>query len=389
MSRSLVRFLFLGDPRTDRRIKNLISLFQDCNYEAELIFATPGERKIDDLAIGGATAKQLFLEHSHGVKMFLQYDLLLKDELRNAKRCDILFACELYSLNAAATAKKDGAVRKLFYDARELYTELPSVAKKFFKKWYWKRWERKGLKQTDLLIVTAPDDVDAIRHVHHFLPPDIVIRNLPKKEELKPNTYLRDLYSISLNKKIFVYIGGLQRDRGLERMIDMMKSLQGEAVFVLIGNGASKENLLKQCFELDLRSSVFFHPSVESEKVVEVLSSGDIGISLIEEHSKSYALALPSKIFEYMLAGLPVISSPLKQVKDLFDKTEGILFARPDNPDELMEICRLAMAMSSDIRLKTKIYVEAYNHYTFEMDGEALKNFITIHPASSVTNPIQ
>jgi spore maturation protein CgeB len=125
---------------------------------------------------------------------------------------------------------------------------------------------------------------------------------------------------------------------------------------------------------------VLFHPAIASEPVVNILSSADIGISLIEQHSKSYELALPSKIFEYMLAGLPVISSPLKQVKDLFNNSEGMVFAHPDNSKELLEACHLAMRMSRDILLKTKIHIGAYNTYTFECDAETFRNFLTQHP---------
>ncbi len=385
MSQPSIRFLFLGDIQTDRRINNFIGFFRDWGYEVELIFATPGERKSGDITFEGIQTKQLPLKESHGAKMFLQYDLLLKDELRNLRSCDIIFACELYSLNAAANSKKNRGAKKLFYDAREIYTELPSVAKKFFKKMYWKRWEHQGLKQTDLVIVTAPDDADAIRQVHSFLPPSILIRNLPKKEDLKPNTYLRDLYDIPLEKKIFVYVGGLQQDRGLEKMIDAAFLLQDKAAFIMIGEGASKESLQLKTKEMNIESNVFFHPSIESEKVIEILTSADIGVSLIEQHSKSYELALPSKVFEYMLAGLPVVSSPLKQVKDLFNTSEGVLFADPENSEELLSACDKAMLMSGDVELKTKIYVDAYNRYTFEVETEVLKTYLTANSDSEFT----
>ncbi len=387
MNKPLIRFLFLGDPRTDRRVKNFISFFHNCNYDVELIFATPGQRKSGEVFIEGVLARQLPLEQSGGVKMFLQYDLLLKDELRTVKWCDVLFACELYSLNAAANSKKERGAGKLFYDSRELYTELPSVTKTFLKKWYWKKWERKGLQQTDLVIVTAPDDADAVRKVHGFLPPNVLVRNLPKKEELKPNSYLRNLYAIPLEKKIFVYVGGLQQERGLEKMIDAISLMKEKAVFVIIGEGSSKEHLQLKCRELNLEGNIFFHPSIESGKVIEVLNSADVGVSLIEQNSKSYALALPSKVFEYMLAGLPVISSPLKQVKDLFNSTDGILFVDPYKSDELLSVCQRAIIMSSDIELKTKIYVDTYNHYTFDVDAVSLQNllvstFDTLNPAT-------
>jgi glycosyltransferase involved in cell wall biosynthesis len=295
----------------------------------------------------------------------------------------------LYSLRAAASAKQNGKAKRLFYDARELYTELPTVAGKPLKKWYWKRWERKGLKQTDLVIVTAPDDAEAIQNVYGFLPESILVRNLPKREELKSNNYLREYFSIPAEEKIFVYIGGSQKERGLSKMIDAVSVLQNEAAFVMIGDGPIKEELQKVVNQMHLQENVFFHPSINSERTIEILASADIGISLIEQHSKSYELGLPSKVFEYMLAGLPVISSPLKQVKDLFDRTEGILFADPADSSELFHASKKAIELSSDSKLRNRIHSEAYKNFTFETDAKPFKTFLTQHPTPDTRPPLQ
>ena len=163
-------------------------------------------------------------------------------------------------------------------------------------------------------------------------------------------------------------------------MLDIMSLLKDAAAFIMIGDGAIKEILQKKCNELNLGSAVFFHPSLDSERVIEVLASADIGVSLIEQHSKSYELALPSKVFEYRLAGLPVISSPLKQVRDIFNEKAGIVFVHPDRSHELLNACRLALQMSSDIELKTEIHVEAYNNYTLETDAKIFRNFLAQLP---------
>jgi len=43
------------------------------------------------------------------------------------KRVDVVMACDLYSLTAAAEMRKQARARIAIYDAREIYTELPSV----------------------------------------------------------------------------------------------------------------------------------------------------------------------------------------------------------------------------------------------------------------------
>ncbi|MFI5263440.1 MAG: glycosyltransferase [Candidatus Kapaibacterium sp.] len=371
----LVRVLFLGNPVTDRRVKNFIGLFLELGFDVEFIFAAPGKWEIG-LEIEGVRMTRLMLDYSGGAKMFLQYDKLLKKELEASEPCDILFTCELYSLRAASELKKEKKSKQLIYDARELYSELPSVAANPFKKWYWKRWERKGLAQTDLVIVTAPDDADAIKHVHNILLQCVVIRNLPIREKLIPNNYLRDYFSIPAEKKIFVYVGGLQKDRGLGKVISVMASFAKRADLILIGEGPLQSDLAREVIRLGLQKNVFFHPAINSEKIIEVLTSADLGISLIEQHSKSYELALPSKIFEYMHAGLPVISSPLKQVKDLFHSTEGVVFADPDDSAEISVAFEKAMVISADPNIRNRIRERMAKGYTFETDTGNLKSFL-------------
>jgi len=48
-----------------------------------------------------------------------------------------------------------------------------------------------------------------------------------------------------------------------------------------------------------------------------VTASVDIGVSLIENLSTSYYYALPNKLFEYIMADVPVVVSNLPQMKKL------------------------------------------------------------------------
>ena len=377
-AKPIARLLFIANPVTDRRVKNFAVLFVELGYEVEIVYAASGEPEVE-LPIEGVKFKHLRLEYSDGPRMFLQYSKLLGRELRTASPCDILFACELFSLISAADAKANGLAKELLYDARELYTELPTVADNPLKKWYWKRQERIGLKKTDVVIVTAPDDADAIGEVHGFLPPSVVVRNFPRREEYRPNNYLGEYFHIPTDKKIFVYVGGLQIDRGLEKMMALMPQLQREAVFVIIGEGVIETSLRELCRNRNLEGIVFFHPPVQSENVIKILSSADAGVSLIEMHSRSYELALPSKVFEYMVAGLPVLSSPLKQVRDLLEQAEGIVFADPDNRDSLLVSCRKILEYAGDSMLRSRIYQNASNNFTFEADAEVFKTFLKAH----------
>jgi glycosyltransferase involved in cell wall biosynthesis len=56
---------------------------------------------------------------------------------------------------------------------------------------------------------------------------------------------------------------------------------------------------------------------VSHDIVVNVASSADFGICLIEDISLSDRFCLPNKLFEYIFSGLPVIASNLPDMRKL------------------------------------------------------------------------
>lgn len=342
-SQKKVCFLFLGDVRTDRRVKNFISVFSAHGWSCELIYATPGKTTIDTYSIEGANVKQLLLKRTSGPLMFWEYNRVLLKELKQHDKLDLVFSCELYSLRASAWLKRRSG-GKLIYDAREIYTGLPTLLHKPVKRWFWKRWEASGLATTDTVIITAPHDGNEITRVHGFLVESLLVRNLPMTSSLpKRNNYLRERFpGIGNERKVLVYVGGLQDDRGLPEMIEAMTSLREEMAFVLIGSGSLQKLLQAKVESEGLTKDIFFHPSIESDDVLSVLASADLGISLVDIRSLSYSFALPSKIFEYIRAGIPVLTTNLSEVRELIGTQRWIRYTNLDTQSIVENIHGLA-----------------------------------------------
>jgi glycosyltransferase involved in cell wall biosynthesis len=212
------------------------------------------------------------------------------------------------------------------------------------KRWFWKRWEASGLATTDTVIITAPHDGNEITRVHGFLVESLLVRNLPMTSSLpKRNNYLRERFpGIGNERKVLVYVGGLQDDRGLPEMIEAMTSLREEMAFVLIGSGSLQKLLQAKVESEGLTKDIFFHPSIESDDVLSVLASADLGISLVDIRSLSYSFALPSKIFEYIRAGIPVLTTNLSEVRELIGTQRWIRYTNLDTQSIVENIHGLA-----------------------------------------------
>lgn len=340
-----ILLLFLGDATRDRRVQNFARYFNAEGWSVEVIAIQPTVTR--------------------GPRKFLEYHRRIRNAVRK-KRADVVLACDLYSLSAAAWMKRTNKARVLLYDSRELYTELPAVAKRPIPKFVWRRFERCGLIQTDLIIVTAPNDADAIRRVHNFLPRPTLVRNLPWREpELMSDRTIHERFNIPKDAKTIVYLGGIQSGRGLDKLIEAMNSLPHH--LLLIGDGN-----LRSWLEARASSNIHFAGSMQSDKALHVVAACDVGISLVEPVSASYQLALPSKFFEYMMCRIPVVSSKVPQVLDLFCDEEWVTFVDESDANAIAVGIQKVLAGSERIDFRERERSLALSEYHFDHDVKTL-----------------
>ena len=354
MPRTLL-LLFLGDTATDRRVQNFRKFFEASGWNVELLAVAPSANR--------------------GPLRFFEYHQRLGEAVR-AKHVDVVLACDLYSLSAAAWLKRHKRARLLIYDAREVYTELPTVQRKPVVKCIWRTIERRGLAVTDIIVTTGPHDIQAIFDIHGFLPPPILIRNLPWRDpNLIRDRSLLDRFNIPSDAKVLVYIGGLQEGRGLEKLIKGSGKWivdSGECHLLLIGGGILRSKLEHFVKDRGFEDRIHFADVVPSENAMKIAAACDVGVSLIEPISRSYELALPSKLFEYMMAGLPVISSKLQQVLDLFAEAKWITFVDSNDPLSIQEGIRQALINSEDESIHHVEREFALREFHFEQDAANL-----------------
>ncbi len=346
-----ILLLIWGDATRDRRVQNFARYFRAEGWSVEVIAIQPRLQR--------------------GPRKFFEFHRRIRNAVRG-KRADVVLACDLYSLSAAAWMKRVGKTKVLIYDARELYTELPAVANRRIPKLIWRTLERRGLMRTNLIIVTAPNDAEAILRVHNFLPRPVLVRNLPWREaELLLDRTLLDKFGVPKDAKTVVYLGGLQRARGLEKLIEAMNVLPHH--LLLIGDGNFRSRL-----EARASSNIHFAGSTQSDEALRVVAACDVGISLVEPVSDSYKLALPSKHFEYMMCGLPIVSSHLAQVLDLFRDEEWVAFVDECDVNSITMGIQKALAISERTDLRDREKSFALSEYHFEHDAKTLMDAMKI-----------
>jgi glycosyltransferase involved in cell wall biosynthesis len=107
------------------------------------------------------------------------------------------------------------------------------------------------------------------------------------------------------NKFIVLYSGNFGRAHHIDTIIDLASEISDEQImFVIIGDGPEKEKIRKKAEASGLKNCLFL-PWQEPKQLPFSLSSSDLAIvSLAENASK---LGIPSKLFNYMSVGAPVL----------------------------------------------------------------------------------
>jgi glycosyltransferase involved in cell wall biosynthesis len=226
------------------------------------------------------------------------------------------WAMDLYSLYVAKELSKLYSGR-LIYDSREIYSALGTLYKNNIKQAIQTKIEKRLVRYVDNIIVSGRLDAEYLDK--HFKEPVSydVIMNLPPMRTAMQSNMLRKQFGIAEDKKIILYQGMLMKGRGIIPLINALPHIPN-AVLCLLGEGDYNEVITAEANRLGVVDRVIFCGKVDYDKLHELTSSADIGAVLIEPVSLSYKLALPNKLFEYCMAGLPVLASNLPAMAEIF-----------------------------------------------------------------------
>lgn len=207
---------------------------------------------------------------------------------------------------------------KVIYDAHEYQTETLWMKNKF-KKRIAKILEGFLIRYVDRMCVVSESIANAYVKNYGVEKPFLVL-NTPPLEYVPKKDKFRKVFDIPKSYNIFLYQGGLTKGRGIELLLETFSTLsKTNHVIVFMGYG-NLESLITSY--ADKFPNIFIHPAVSPDVLLSYTSSADIGISFIEDLCLNYRYCLPNKIFEYLMAGLPVIVSNLVEMKSVVNKYE-------------------------------------------------------------------
>lgn len=221
---------------------------------------------------------------------------------------------------------------KVFYDSREVYTEITGFNNKPLIKKIVRFVEGFIIKRIHCTVTTGPLDSEYIENLYG-LDKTYLLRNLPLPVSSVEPVDLKSLFPEKLSGPVLLYQGTIVKGRGIEVCFEIIKNYP-DAGLVLLGGGEYLEYYQKMAHEMTIENRVVFVGKISQNELIQYTAGADVGLCLIDNISGNNYYALPNKLFECLMAGIPVLITDLPQMRDIVEtwRVGGIV---PENDIDL------------------------------------------------------
>jgi glycosyltransferase involved in cell wall biosynthesis len=231
----------------------------------------------------------------------------------------------------ALKLKKAGKI--VIFDSHEFYglqieskEYIPRKIRKVLAKTY-TMYETFVCRKLDAVIAVCT--INGKDYFHNRTKRTILLENLPE------NFFLNDQPRHESGPNSVIYVGTISYTRGITHLVKAIH--KASAKLILCGPCSSDEylNKLKNSKEF---SHVDYRGVVSKEEVLNLISTSSIGVStLLHVGQYSEIDTLPTKVYEYMSLGKPVIISDTNYAKKMNDLYNFGVCVNPEDADEVAE----------------------------------------------------
>lgn len=200
----------------------------------------------------------------------------------------------------------------------------------------WIHYERDMCKKADKIIVVVDEAKKRISKLGIDENKIVVISNT-----LNINQFdIIERKSFDNNKFRILYVGGINYHRGIQYVIDalsILKSKNINVIFDLVGDGRYLKNIREKITQEKVSDMVVIHGFRKFTEITDVYEAANLAVI---PHIKSGHTdnTIPHKIFQYLFAEIPIVSSNCDPLERIINETHSGICYRYDKPEELAEI---------------------------------------------------
>jgi glycosyltransferase involved in cell wall biosynthesis len=243
------------------------------------------------------------------------------------------------------------------YNAHELWSEAAEDNAPL--RGAWRRLEHLVCRRAARVVVPESNRADIVHREYGAPRLPVIVRNIPPDPPpYAASTLLRERFSLDDDAVIVLYQGLFAPTRCLLPLLDAFRHLPARYHCVLAGEGDPDytAGVLRQAETLDGR--VHRLPWTPPEELRSVTASADVGVLLYSRDGRNNIYAAPNKLYEYIFAGLPLVSSSFPGLQSVIEQGGYGACAEPEDAQSIAAAIVKAAALPSGKLLAARARAE-------------------------------
>ncbi len=175
------------------------------------------------------------------------------------------------------------------------------------------------------------------------------ISNCTYPNHFKPDTQPEELkkrYGIS--RFTLAYTGAIGFANNLQLIVEVAKKLTDLPVdFIILGEGPLRKTIEEQIRKEGI-TNVRIYDTIPKRNILSFLANVDACFITVQNTELFNHGLSPNKLFDYMLAGKPVLITASEQFTDMIKKADCGIYIEPDDPDAFASAVRKLYSMKAE-----------------------------------------
>mgnify|MGYP000724602771 CR=1 FL=1 len=258
------------------------------------------------------------------------------------KKYKYIHCHDLIALDVGVRYKKRYPSVILIWDAHELYQDVTNITPQH--KQYCEDVILSSIEFIDKFITINDSFSSIYKSRYPLLPKATVVMNATrydKEDVLTSKSPLRNATNIDAEQKILLFQGGFSRSRGIEKLLEVAKTLSDEWSIVFMGWGTLEPVIDRAAVTLndrrpDNKPVIRVIPPASQSELRLWTSGATLGIIPYEDTCLNHLYCTPNKLWEYPNSKVPVLATGLVEIEKMVSKWKtGKLLPVDFSPEDI------------------------------------------------------
>ncbi len=260
------------------------------------------------------------------------------------------------------------------YDSRDLdvqsarFARLPSAWRRLLE-----RRERSLARSVDAVISVSQPYADVLA-ASFDRQPTIVMNGPPDFTPPDPPPRLwHERLSLPAQTRVILYLGLFIQGRGLTQLMEAIGHVDN-TVLVMAGYGVEEQHIRRVASTLPHADRIHFVGGIAPDQILPLTAAADVSAMPVQGDTLNHRLNTPTKLFDAMGAGVPVVASDLPGMAPIVRETGCGELCDPDDPADIARAIALILDATPERRAayRAACLAAARGEYSWERQADRL-----------------